>query len=116
MMTDPDCLFCKIIAGKILSEQVYSDEQVVVFKDINPKAPIHLLIVPRDHIISLYELSVRHDGLMGHMIRLLPKLAKEQGLNNGFRTIINTGPAGGQLVFHLHIHLLGGSGLGGTGF
>ncbi|RKZ37504.1 MAG: histidine triad nucleotide-binding protein [Gammaproteobacteria bacterium] len=116
MITDPDCLFCKIIAGKTPSEQVHSDEQVVVFKDINPKAPIHLLIVPRDHIISLNELSVRHDGLMGHMIRLLPKLAKEQGLNNGFRTIINTGPAGGQIVFHLHIHLLGGSGLGGTGF
>ncbi len=116
MNTDPDCLFCKIIAGKLPSDQVYSDEHVVVFKDINPKARIHLLIVPRDHIISLNELSVRHDGLMAYIMRLLPKLAKEQGLNNGYRSIINTGPAGGQIVFHLHIHLLGGGGLGGAGF
>jgi histidine triad (HIT) family protein len=116
MNTDPDCLFCQIIAGKLPSDQVYNDEHVVVFKDINPKARIHLLIVPRDHIISLNELEERHDGLMAYIMRLLPNLAKEQGLNNGFRSIINTGPAGGQIVFHLHIHLLGGDGLGGTGF
>lgn len=116
MNTDPDCLFCKIIAGQLPSDQIYSDEQVVVFKDINPKAQIHLLIVPRDHIISLNGLEEKHDSLMAYIMRLLPKLAKEQGLNNGFRTIINTGPAGGQVVFHLHVHLLGGSNLGGTGF
>lgn len=116
MNTNPDCLFCKIIAGELPSDQVYNDEYVVVFKDINPKAPVHLLIVPRDHIISLNELEEKHDGLMGHIMRLLPKLAKDQGLHNGFRTIINTGPAGGQVVFHLHVHLLGGDGLAGTGF
>ena len=116
MNTDPDCLFCKIIAGQLPSDQIYSDEQVVVFKDINPKAQIHLLIVPRDHIISLNKLEEKHDSLMAYIMRLLPKLAKERGLNNGFRTIINTGPAGGQVVFHLHVHLLGGNNLGGTGF
>ncbi|MDM8568918.1 histidine triad nucleotide-binding protein [Thiotrichales bacterium HSG1] len=109
-----DCLFCKIITGELPSEQVYSDETVVVFKDINPKAPIHLLIVPREHIISLNELD--NDDLTVHMMQLLPKLAKYQGLNGGFRTVINTGPAGGQIVFHLHIHLLGGGNLDGTGF
>ncbi len=109
-----DCLFCKIIAGELPSEQVYSDEKVIVFKDINPKAPIHLLIVPRDHIISLNELD--NDDLTVHMMRLLPKLAKGQGLNNGFRTVINTGPAGGQIVFHIHLHLLGGGSLDGAGF
>jgi len=111
-----DCLFCKIVAGEIPSEQVYSDEHVVVFKDINPKAAVHLLIVPREHIISLNELDEKHDGLMAYMMRLLPKIAKEQGLVQGFRTVINTGPGGGQLVFHLHIHLLGGEGLSGVGF
>lgn len=116
MMTDPQCLFCKIIAGKLSSDQVYSDEHVVVFKDIYPKAPVHLLIVPREHIISLNELGEKHDGLMGYMMRLLPQIAKGQGLENGFRTIINTGAGGGQVVFHLHIHLLGGHTLGSVGF
>ncbi|MDM8562952.1 histidine triad nucleotide-binding protein [Candidatus Marithioploca araucensis] len=111
-----DCLFCKIIAGELPCDQVYSDEHVIVFEDINPKAPVHLLIVPREHIISLNALEEKHDGLMGHIMRLLPKLAKEQGLDKGFRTIINTGSGGGQIVFHLHVHLLGGGGLGGTGF
>lgn len=116
MMTDPQCLFCKIIAGKLSSDQVYSDEHVVVFKDIYPKAPVHLLIVPREHIISLNELGEKHDELMGHIMRLLPQIAKAQGLENGFRTIINTGTGGGQVVFHLHVHLLGGHTLGSVGF
>jgi histidine triad (HIT) family protein len=111
-----NCLFCKIIAGEIPSTQVYSDEHAVVFKDIHPKAPVHLLIVPRKHIISLAELEEQHDGLIAHLMRLLPNIAKQQGLANGFRTVINTGPAGGQIVFHLHIHLLGGDRLSGAGF
>ncbi len=113
---DPDCLFCKIVAGEIPSEQVYSDEQIIVFKDINPKAAVHLLIVPREHIISINELEEQHDSLVAHIMRSLPKIAKEQGLENGFRTVINTGSGGGQLVFHLHFHLLGGEGLSGAGF
>jgi histidine triad (HIT) family protein len=108
-----DCLFCKIVAGKIPSDRVYEDDQLIVFKDIHPKAPVHLLIVPRLHVESLNELTPAHDGLVAHMLRLLPDLARKQGLANGFRTIINTGPDGGQVIFHLHIHLLGGGRLPG---
>ena len=108
-----DCLFCKIIAGKLPSDRVHEDDQVVVFKDIYPKAPVHLLVVPRVHFASLNELAPEHDALMAHMLHLLPQLARQQGLDNGFRTIINTGPGGGQEVPHLHIHILGGGRLPG---
>lgn len=110
-----DCLFCKIAAGEIPADKVYEDDQVIVFKDIYPKAKVHLLVVPREHIESLNEMDAAHDALMAHMMRLLPTLAKEQGLDIGFRTIINTGPGGGQEIFHLHIHLLGGGHLPGFG-
>ena len=110
-----DCLFCKIAAGEIPSDTVYEDDQVIVFKDLYPKANVHLLVVPREHIESLKEMDASHDALMSHMMRLLPKLAEDQGLVTGFRTIINTGPGGGQEIFHLHIHLLGGSRLPGFG-
>lgn len=103
-----DCLFCKIVKGEIPSDLVYEDDQVIVFKDIYPKADVHLLMIPRLHIASLNEAEPQHDVLMAHMLRLLPKIAQEQGLENGFRTIINTGPGGGQEVYHLHIHLMGG--------
>ena len=106
-----DCLFCKIITGDIPSDTVYEDEQVLVFKDISPKADVHLLMIPKKHINSLNEVSTSDDAVMTHMLHLLPTLAKEQGLNDGFRTIINTGKGGGQVVFHLHIHLLGGNNL-----
>lgn len=106
-----DCLFCKIAAGEIPGDIVYEDEKMVVFKDIAPKAPVHLLAVPRKHIESLNGLTEKHDALIAYMMRQLPQLAKAQGLESGFRTIINTGPGGGQVVFHLHIHLLGGAGL-----
>ena len=108
-----DCLFCKIAQGTIPAEMVYEDDQVMVFKDIYPKADVHLLVVPRLHIASLNELNSEHDALMAHMLRLLPTLAREQGLDNGFRTIVNTGPGGGQEIYHLHIHLLGGGSLPG---
>ncbi len=108
-----DCLFCKIAAGDIPADVVYEDNQVLVFKDISPKAEVHLLVIPRQHIASLADVAPEHDALMAHMIRLLPQLAHEQGLEHGFRTIINTGRGGGQEVFHLHMHLLGGSTLSG---
>jgi len=108
-----DCVFCSIIAGKIPGQFVHQDEQVVVFKDIHPKARVHLLVTPRVHVESLAELTHQHDGLMAHMMRLLPQMARAQGLNNGFRAVINTGPGGGQEVPHLHIHLLGGGRLPG---
>ncbi len=104
-----DCIFCKIVAGDIPADVVYEDDQVFVFKDVNPRADVHLLIIPKQHIVSLAELNKSDAALLGHMMTLLPKLAKEQGLDDGFRTIINTGKGGGQEVFHLHIHLLGGS-------
>jgi len=108
-----DCIFCRIAAGEIPADTVYEDEQVMAFRDIQPKAPVHLLMIPKQHIASLMELNREHDALMAHMLALLPSLARAEGLEQGFRTIINTGKEGGQEVFHLHIHLLGGSPLPG---
>lgn len=108
-----DCLFCKILAGEIPSDKIYEDDIMYVFKDIYPKAGVHLLAIPRVHIASLNDVSDEHDEIMAHMIKMLPKIAKQQGLDDGFRTIINTGEGGGQVVFHLHIHLLGGKNLPG---
>ncbi len=103
-----NCLFCKIEKGEIPSDRIYEDEDVIVFRDIAPKADVHLLVIPRKHIVGLNDLLPEDQQLMGKMMVLLPKLAKDQGLDEGFRTIINTGKGGGQEVFHLHIHLLGG--------
>jgi histidine triad (HIT) family protein len=108
-----DCLFCRIIAGEIPSDTVYEDDRIIVFRDINPKADVHLLVIPREHIAGLDALTEGQDDLMGYMLRKLPELARAEGLEDGFRTIINTGPGGGQLVFHLHMHLLGGNSLPG---
>jgi len=108
-----DCLFCKIAAGEIPGDKVYEDDKVMAFKDINPKAEVHLLVIPRVHISSLNELTPEHDALIAHMMRVIPQLAKSQGLNEGFRTIINTGKGGGQIIFHLHMHLMGGKNLPG---
>ena len=108
-----DCLFCKILDGEIPADKVYEDDKMLVFKDIDPKAEVHLLAIPRVHISSLNEVTDEHDAVMAHMLKQLPQLAIEQGLDDGFRTIINTGKGGGQEVFHLHIHLLGGSRLSG---
>jgi histidine triad (HIT) family protein len=101
-----DCIFCKIVAKQMPTEILFEDEQLVVFKDIHPKASVHLLIVSKQHIKSLAEVSDNEAGLMSHMLRVIPKLAQEQGLT-GFRTVINTGRAGGQVIDHLHFHLLG---------
>mgnify|MGYP000586014269 FL=1 len=108
-----DCLFCKIIAGDIPSSKVYEDEQIYVFKDIYPKAEVHILVVPKIHIKSLNELTNEHQNLISKMILKLPDLARSQGLETGFRTIVNTGPGGGQEVDHLHMHILGGKDLPG---
>ena len=108
-----DCLFCKIISGEIPSDNVFEDDLIYVFKDINPKAAVHLLVIPKIHLDSLEQLTNEHQSLIAHIMVQLPLLARSQGLDNGFRTIINTGPGGGQEVGHLHIHLLGGKGLPG---
>jgi len=108
-----DCVFCRIAAGEIPAVKVYEDDQLVAFRDIKPRAEVHLLLIPKQHISSLMELNRDQDTLMAHMIAVLPELALAEGLEQGFRTIINTGKGAGQEVFHLHMHLLGGSSLPG---
>ncbi|MHB1585686.1 MAG: histidine triad nucleotide-binding protein [Acidiferrobacteraceae bacterium] len=107
------CLFCRIVAGEVTADRVHEDELVVVIKDIYPKAPVHLLVIPRMHIESLEEIDRADERQTAHLLRLLPSLARKQGLKDGFRTVINTGPGGGQEIFHLHVHLLGGGRLPG---
>ncbi len=109
-----DCIFCQIIAGKIPSEITYQDEEVIAFRDINPQAPIHLLIIPKRHIPSLTHLSEAGSPLIGHMVNVANQLAKKEGISEkGYRLVINCGEQGGQLVPHLHLHLLGGRKLSG---
>ncbi len=103
-----NCIFCKIIAKQMPSDLIHEDDKIVVFKDIHPKAKVHLLVVPKEHIKSLSEVTEQHAALMAHMLLILPTLAKAQKLNHGFRTVINTGEGGGQEIDHLHFHLLGG--------
>ena len=103
-----NCIFCKIVHGDIPSRKVYEDDEVLAFHDINPVAPVHFMLVPKLHIVSLLEAEEVHSALLGRMLLLAPKLALEQGLKNGFRTVINSGKGGGQEVFHLHIHVIGG--------
>ena len=107
-----DCIFCKIIQKQIPTDFIFEDEHIVVFKDIHPKALIHLLVVPKTHIKSLAEVSEKETNLIAHMLLIMPSLATREGLK-GFRTIINTGKDGGQVIDHLHFHLLGGAPLPG---
>lgn len=107
-----DCLFCKIIAGDIPSAIVHQDDRLVAFKDVNPQAPLHLLIVPRKHIASLNDLAPEDDALVGSMFRRAAALAKEHGYHErGYRAVFNTNREAGQTVFHIHLHLLAGRGL-----
>ena len=108
-----DCLFCKIIASQIPGAIVYQDERLVAFKDINPQAPMHVLIVPRRHIASLNDLKPDDDGLVGEMVRRAAALAAEHGhADRGYRTVFNCNADAGQTVFHIHLHVLGGRRLG----
>jgi histidine triad (HIT) family protein len=104
-----DCIFCKIVAGEIPSDTVYQDEEIIAFRDINPQAPVHIIIIPRKHIASLSDLSESESALVGRMVAVANKLAKDEGIaEKGYRVVINCGPEGGQLVPHLHMHLVGG--------
>ncbi|MFC1992565.1 histidine triad nucleotide-binding protein [Chloroflexota bacterium] len=104
-----DCIFCQIAAGEIPTEFLYQDEKVVAFRDINPQAPMHLLIIPKSHIPSLAQLSEAESPIIGHMVNVANQLAKGEGVfESGYRLTINCGKEGGQLVPHLHMHLLGG--------
>lgn len=102
-----DCLFCKIAAGEIPADIVYQDDLMVAFKDINPKARVHILLIPREHIVSVAELTEQHAELAGKMLAKTSEIAAQAGLNDGYRTVANSGPGGGQEVPHLHFHILG---------
>ena len=109
-----DCIFCQIVAGKVPGEIIYQDEEVIAFPDISPQAPTHLLIIPKRHIPSLTHLSEAESSLIGQMVNIAKQLAKSEGISeNGYRLVINCGEQGGQLVPHLHMHLLGGRKLSG---
>jgi histidine triad (HIT) family protein len=108
MNHDPNCVFCKIVAGEIPSRKVFEDDELLVFHDIAPWSPVHLLVIPKEHVASMYELEDRHAPLLGRMLRMAPVLMQEHGVTNGFRTVINTGVDGLQEVLHVHMHVIGG--------
>jgi histidine triad (HIT) family protein len=112
MSHDPNCLFCKIAAGKIPSKIVYQDDDLFAFHDIHPWAPVHFLMIPKRHIASMAQVGPQHEALLGRMMALAPRLALQEGCQpypeGGFRIVTNTGAQGGQEVHHLHIHVMGG--------
>ncbi len=112
MTHDPNCIFCKIVEGKIPSRKVHEDEEILAFHDIQPWAPVHFLLIPKQHIVSLADVDAGHAGLLGRMMALIPRLALQEGCRpapqGGFRVVVNTGADGGQEVQHLHVHVIGG--------
>jgi histidine triad (HIT) family protein len=107
-MDADNCLFCKIVRGEIPSSKVYEDADILAFHDIHPIAPVHFMIIPKQHIASLAESNMSHQAILGKMLAVAPRLAREQGSPDGFRLIINTGRVGRQEVYHLHVHIIGG--------
>lgn len=108
-----DCLFCKIARREIPASVVYEDDRVLAFNDINPQGPTHVLVIPRQHIASLNDLSPEHDAIVGEIVRRAAAIARERGIDaGGFRVVFNTNRDAGQTVFHIHLHLIGGRGLG----
>lgn len=103
-----DCLFCKIIEGKIPAKKVYEDDRVFAFEDINPQAPTHVLIIPKKHIVGLKEAEAADAEILGYMQLIAAKLGRERGIESSYRTVYNVGPGAGQSVFHIHLHLIGG--------
>ncbi len=111
-----DCIFCRIAAGEIPSDKVYEDNDILAFRDINPKAPVHILVIPKQHLVSLNDVASPDEALLGRMMVVLRDLAADQGVSEtGYRVLSNCGPDGGQEVDHLHFHLLGGRKLGPLG-
>jgi histidine triad (HIT) family protein len=108
MHSDPNCIFCKIVAGQVPSKKVHEDDELLVFHDIAPWAPVHVLIIPKQHIATHYDVTPEHEALLGRMLGLAPVLMRKLGVTNGFRTLINTGEDGRQEVQHLHMHVMGG--------
>jgi histidine triad (HIT) family protein len=112
-LSDTDCLFCRIAQGVIPADLVRSDPDVVAFRDIHPQAPTHILVIPRKHIASVSELASGDADVMGNLFLVARDLAREEGISEaGYRMVVNAGPAAGQTVFHIHLHLLGGRGMG----
>lgn len=107
-MKDDNCLFCKIIAGDIPSTKVYEDENVFAFRDINPQAPVHILVVPKEHIACANDIDSTNSAIVAHVFESIAKIACAEGLNKGYRVINNCGEYGGQTVMHLHFHIIGG--------
>ena len=108
-MSEANCLFCRILKGEIPGELLHQDERCIVLRDINPQAPTHVLVLPREHIESLDDASQRDEGLLGHLLRVGARMANDLGHGEtGYRTVINTGAGVGQSVFHLHLHVLAG--------
>ena len=103
-----DCLFCKIVAGEIPSTKVYEDEQVLAFRDIAPQAPTHILVIPKTHIASVAEISAQNSQVVAHIFEVIAQIAKQEGLEEGYRVVSNCGAHAGQTVHHLHFHILGG--------
>jgi histidine triad (HIT) family protein len=103
-----DCIFCKIASGAIPSKKIYEDDEILVFRDIHPVAPVHFLMIPKTHIESLASTGPEHAPVLGRMLAMAGILASEEGATDGFRTIVNTGRVGRQDVYHLHIHIIGG--------
>jgi histidine triad (HIT) family protein len=103
-----DCIFCRIVRGEIPSRKVYEDDDFLAFHDIHPAAPVHFLMVPKLHLVNLYDADMRHQQLLGKMLGMAGQLAREQGCDDGFRLSINNGRVGRQEVYHLHIHVMGG--------
>jgi histidine triad (HIT) family protein len=106
------CLFCNIVAGKVPARKVYEDERTLVFEDINPQAPTHVLVIPKQHIVDLKEAKPEDAELIGYCHLVAAKIARERKIEDGYRTVFNVGRGAGQSVFHLHLHLLGGRPLG----
>ena len=106
-----DCLFCKIIAGDIPSTKVYEDELVYAFRDINPQAPTHILVIPKTHLASVNDVTAENSGVVAHIFEVIPQIAKAEGLAGGYRVVSNCGADAGQTVHHLHFHILGGKAL-----
>jgi histidine triad (HIT) family protein len=111
-MSESNCLFCKVVSGDIPGDFVHRDDKCVVIRDINPQAPTHVLVIPREHMESLDDASAGDEQLLGHLLRVAARIANQEGLgDSGYRTVINTGAGAGQSVFHIHVHVLGGRGL-----
>jgi len=108
-MTDPDCIFCKIVRGEIPAKKVHEDELVLAFHDVRSQAQVHLLVIPKQHVPTLYDTTAGHEKALGRMLAVAGELARKEGAADGFRIIINTGRVGHQEVYHVHMHVLGGS-------